>query len=102
MALVFNGYELAALIFAALISTTVIADGESTWFEGVQLLGVYALLGLVFLRLRTTSSHGAQAPGGLRFNLMIIQAWQRTTSSRTPRRPNANAAILAPRIVSAW
>jgi Ca2+:H+ antiporter len=48
MALVFNGYELAALIFAALISTTVIADGESTWFEGVQLLGVYALLGLVF------------------------------------------------------
>jgi len=48
MALVFNGYELAALIFAALLSTTLIADGESTWFEGVQLLGVYALLGLVF------------------------------------------------------
>jgi Ca2+:H+ antiporter len=48
MALVFNGYELAALIFAALISTTLIADGESTWFEGVQLLSVYALVGLVF------------------------------------------------------
>jgi Ca2+:H+ antiporter len=48
MALVFNGYELAALIFAVLISTTLIADGESTWFEGVQLLGVYGLLGLVF------------------------------------------------------
>lgn len=48
MALVFNGYELAALIFAALLSTTLIADGESTWFEGVQLLGVYSLLGLVF------------------------------------------------------
>jgi Ca2+:H+ antiporter len=48
MALVFNPYEIAALIFAALISTTLIADGESTWFEGVQLLGVYALLGLVF------------------------------------------------------
>jgi Ca2+:H+ antiporter len=48
MALVFNGYELAALIFAALLSTTLIADGESTWFEGVQLLSVYALLGLVF------------------------------------------------------
>ncbi|HTV20695.1 MAG TPA: hypothetical protein VMG12_18555 [Polyangiaceae bacterium] len=39
MALVFNGYELAALLLAALISTTLIADGESTWFEGVQLLG---------------------------------------------------------------
>ena len=48
MALVFNGYELAALLLAALLSTTLIADGESTWFEGVQLLGVYALLGLVF------------------------------------------------------
>jgi Ca2+:H+ antiporter len=48
MALVFNGYELAALIFVALLSTTLIADGESTWFEGVQLLGVYILLGLVF------------------------------------------------------
>ena len=48
MALVFNGYELAALISAALLSTTLIADGESTWFEGVQLLGVYALLGLLF------------------------------------------------------
>ncbi len=48
MALVFNGYELAALVFAVLISTTLIADGESTWFEGIQLLGVYALIGLVF------------------------------------------------------
>jgi Ca2+:H+ antiporter len=48
MALVFNGYEIAALILVGLISTTLIADGESTWFEGVQLLAVYALLGLVF------------------------------------------------------
>ena len=48
MALVFNGYELAALILAALISSTLIADGESTWFEGLQLLGVYVLLGVVF------------------------------------------------------
>ena len=47
-ALVFNGYETAALILAGLISTTLIADGESTWFEGVQLLAVYVLLGLVF------------------------------------------------------
>jgi Ca2+:H+ antiporter len=48
MALVFNGYEIAALIFTVLIDTTLIADGESTWFEGVQLLGVYVLLGVVF------------------------------------------------------
>jgi len=48
MTLVFNGYEIAGLIFAALISTTLISDGESTWFESVQLLAVYVLLGLVF------------------------------------------------------
>jgi calcium/proton exchanger cax len=46
--LVFNGYELAALIVAALISSMLIADGESTWFEGLQLLGVYVLPGVVF------------------------------------------------------
>jgi Ca2+:H+ antiporter len=48
MPLVFNGYEIAALLAAVLISTTLIADGESTWFEGVQLLGVYGLLGVLF------------------------------------------------------
>jgi Ca2+:H+ antiporter len=48
MALVFNGYELAALILTALLTTTLTSDGESTWFEGVQLLAAYCLLGLVF------------------------------------------------------
>jgi Ca2+:H+ antiporter len=48
MALVFNGYEISALIFAALITTALTSDGESSWFEGVQLLAVYAILGLVF------------------------------------------------------
>jgi len=48
LALVFNGYELAALILAAWLTATLTSDGESTWFEGVQLLAVYAVLGLVF------------------------------------------------------
>src|ERR671917_322488 len=48
MALVFNGYELGALLFAVLIANLVTQDGESNWFEGVQLLGLYAVLGLVF------------------------------------------------------
>jgi Ca2+:H+ antiporter len=48
MALVFNGYELGALIFAVLIANLVVAEGESNWFEGVQLLSLYAVLGLVF------------------------------------------------------
>jgi Ca2+:H+ antiporter len=49
MALVFNGYELAALLLASLVTLAVTSDGESTWFEGVQLLALYAVLGLVFL-----------------------------------------------------
>jgi Ca2+:H+ antiporter len=48
MALVFNGYELGGLVFAVLIAQLVTAEGESNWFEGVQLLALYAVLGLVF------------------------------------------------------
>ncbi len=49
MALVLNGYELAALILAILISVQVTSRGESTWLDGVQLLAVYAVVGLTFL-----------------------------------------------------
>jgi Ca2+:H+ antiporter len=48
MALVFNGYELGALLFAILIANFLTQDGESNWFEGVQLLALYAVFGLVF------------------------------------------------------
>ena len=48
MALVFNGFELAALLFAVLIGLVVARDGESTWVEGVQLLSVYAVFGITF------------------------------------------------------
>jgi Ca2+:H+ antiporter len=48
MALVFNGYELGGLLFAVLIASLVTVEGESNWFEGVQLLSLYAVLGLVF------------------------------------------------------
>ena len=48
MALVFNGFELGAILLAILIANYVTQDGESTWFEGVQLLAVYAVFGLAF------------------------------------------------------
>ena len=46
--LVFNGFELGAVLLAVLIANYVTQDGESTWFEGAQLLAVYAVLGLAF------------------------------------------------------
>ncbi|HXS47794.1 MAG TPA: calcium/proton exchanger [Solirubrobacterales bacterium] len=48
LALVFNGFELGALLLAVLIANYVTQDGESTWFEGVQLLAVYLVLGIAF------------------------------------------------------
>jgi Ca2+:H+ antiporter len=48
LALVFNGFELGAILLAILVGNHVTADGESTWFEGVQLLAVYFVFGLAF------------------------------------------------------
>jgi Ca2+:H+ antiporter len=48
MALVFNGLELGAIFLAVLVAQAVTYEGESTWFEGFQLLSVYVVLGLTF------------------------------------------------------
>jgi Ca2+:H+ antiporter len=48
MPLVFNGFELGAILIAVLIANYVTSEGESTWFEGVQLLAVYVILALAF------------------------------------------------------
>jgi Ca2+:H+ antiporter len=48
MALVFNGFELAAVVLAVLIANRVTVEGRSNWFEGVQLLGVYIIVALAF------------------------------------------------------
>jgi Ca2+:H+ antiporter len=48
MSLVFNGLELGAIVLAILVAMAVTYEGESTWFEGFQLLSVYLVLGLTF------------------------------------------------------
>jgi Ca2+:H+ antiporter len=48
MALVFNGFELGGILLAILIANHVTSEGESTWYEGVQLLAVYAVLAVTF------------------------------------------------------
>jgi Ca2+:H+ antiporter len=48
LALVFNAYEIAALLAAGLVTTALVSDGESTWFEGVQLIALYAVIGILF------------------------------------------------------
>ncbi len=48
MPLVFNGFELGAIILAVIIANQVTNEGESTWYEGLQLLAVYLVLALAF------------------------------------------------------
>jgi Ca2+:H+ antiporter len=48
MPLVFNGFEVGAVLLAIIIANAVTHEGESTWFEGVQLLAVYVILALAF------------------------------------------------------
>jgi len=48
MPLVLNGFELGAILIAVIIANQVTHEGESTWFEGIQLLAVYAILAIAF------------------------------------------------------
>ena len=73
LALVFNGFELGAIVIAILIANYVIQDGESTWFEGVQLLAVY-------LRLRPELARN------LRFRARRRLAGRVARSAPAPRR----------------
>ncbi len=51
--LVFNQFELLALIVGVLIAALTAADGEANWLEGAELLAVYIILALAFFLLPT-------------------------------------------------
>jgi len=51
MSIVFNEFELVALLFAVFIANRVASDGESNWLEGVQLLAVYLIMAVSFFVL---------------------------------------------------
>lgn len=53
LTLVFNQFELIALIAASGISVLVALDGESNWLEGAQLMVVYFIIGIAFFFLPT-------------------------------------------------
>jgi Ca2+:H+ antiporter len=44
--LVFSPFEVMALGLATVVVAILTLDGESHWFEGVQLLAVYAMIGV--------------------------------------------------------
>ena len=49
LALVFNGFELGGVLMAVIIASHVTSQGESTWFQGLMLLALYAVLAAAFL-----------------------------------------------------
>jgi Ca2+:H+ antiporter len=53
LTLVFNQFELIALMAAVLIAGQVSLDGESNWLEGAMLLAIYIIIGLAFFWLPT-------------------------------------------------
>ncbi len=46
--LFFNLFELAAIAVSMLIVNAITQDGESNWFEGMQLLTTYGILAVAF------------------------------------------------------
>ncbi len=51
--LIFNQFELIALVAGVLIAALIALDGESNWLEGAQLLVVYVIIALAFFFLPT-------------------------------------------------
>jgi Ca2+:H+ antiporter len=48
MSLVLNPFELGAIGLSVITVALVVNDGESNWLEGLQLLGLYAILAAAF------------------------------------------------------
>lgn len=62
MDLVFSPPEVVAVALAVAITAQIAGDGESHWLEGVLLLAVYLILGIVFYFLPESAGHAAAQP----------------------------------------
>lgn len=48
MNLVFDTFELISIVLSVLIVNLIVADGESNWLEGAQLLAAYVIIAMAF------------------------------------------------------
>jgi Ca2+:H+ antiporter len=48
MPLVFNGYEVAAMLGGAWMTSYLVQEGRTNWFEGLKLLAAYVIVVIVF------------------------------------------------------
>lgn len=52
MSIIFNVFELVALIISVVVSSKVASDGESNWLEGALLIAIYIILAVGFFILK--------------------------------------------------
>jgi Ca2+:H+ antiporter len=52
MDLVFNEFEVVAIIASVVIANMISSDGESNWLEGAQLIALYAMMAVVFFLIK--------------------------------------------------
>lgn len=48
MSLVFNMFELIVIVLSVMIANLIVEDGETNWFEGLQLILAYVIIGVAF------------------------------------------------------
>ena len=51
MDLLFNQFEIVAIVLTVVLTRELIVDGQSTWLEGLMLVAVYLILGFGFFYL---------------------------------------------------
>jgi len=71
MTLLFHPFEIAAIGLSVLATAIVVLDGESNWVEGLQLLALYAILGLAFYFLPADIVAGAGGPAPPGFTCLL-------------------------------
>ena len=63
LVLAFSMPEVIALAAASYVAALVAEDGESNWFEGLMLLGVYLIVALAFFLLPEVHKTAGQVLG---------------------------------------
>jgi len=48
MSLVFNTFELIVIVLSVMIANLIVEDGETNWFEGLQLIVAYVIIAVAF------------------------------------------------------
>ena len=54
MDLLFSQFEIVAVMLAVVVTRDLVRDGQSTWFDGLLLIGVYCILAIGFFYIPVT------------------------------------------------